>query len=145
MLNRTSLVKCMSSAIVVAQEDQYLKSRTTKMMPSTSGTRGQKMNEREIEKEIQEKALSAPRLKPEDIDAVIVSADYHVFPGTTTTVCCLKLRNGYTVIGKSAAVSADNFDKEIGRKIAYADARGKVWELEGYRLKCMLYENEDDY
>jgi hypothetical protein len=92
-------------------------------------------NEQEIEKEIQDKGLNAPRLKPEDIDAAIVNEQYHVFEGTTLTVCVLTLRNGYTVTGESAAVSQENFDEAIGRKIARENARNKIWQLEGYLLR----------
>lgn len=95
-------------------------------------------NEQAIEKEIQEKGLNAPRLNPVDIDAAIVSEDYHVFPGTTLTVCCLTLRNGFTVTGESAAASKENFDVELGQKIAKENARNKVWALEGYLLKEKL-------
>ena len=91
-----------------------------------------------IEAEIQAKGLNAPRLSPDKIDAVIVGEDYHVFPGTTLTVCCLKLRNGFTVVGESAAVSPENFDEELGRKIARNNARDRVWALEGYALRERL-------
>jgi len=93
------------------------------------------MNEQQIENEIQSKGLNAPRLSPEKIDATIVGEDYYVFPGTTLTVCCLKLRNGFTVIGESASVSIENFDAELGRKIARNHARDKIWALEGYLLR----------
>ncbi len=95
-------------------------------------------NELAIEQELQAKGLNAPRLSPGDIDAVIVGEQYHVFDGTTLTVCCLTLRNGFTVTGESAAVSQENFDAEIGRKIARQNARDKIWALEGYLLKQML-------
>jgi hypothetical protein len=95
-------------------------------------------SEQMIESEIQTKGLNAPRLSPEKIDAVIVGEDYFVFPNTTTTVCCLKLRNGYTVVGESASVSAENFDVELGRKIARQHARDKIWALEGYLLRESL-------
>lgn len=98
------------------------------------------MNEQELEAMIEEKRLTAPRLTPDGIDDVMVSRQFHVFPGTTTTVCCLTLENGYTVIGSGAAVSAENFDKEIGRKIAFDDARDKIWQLEGYLLREKLHE-----
>jgi hypothetical protein len=91
-----------------------------------------------IESEIKAKGLNAPRLTPACIDAVIVGEDFHVFPGTTLTVCCLKLKNGFTVTGESAAVSLENFDSEIGKKIARANAREKIWALEGYALKERL-------
>jgi hypothetical protein len=94
--------------------------------------------EQQIEKEIQDKGLNAPRLNPEMIDAVIVSEQYHVFTGTTLTVCALTLRNGYIVTGESAAASPENFDQAIGRKIARENARNKIWGLEGYLLRERL-------
>ena len=97
-------------------------------------------NEAAIEAEIQAKGLNAPRLNPAAIDAVIAGEDYHVFPGTTLTVCALTLRNGFTVTGESAAASPENFDQEIGRKIARENARGKIWALEGYLLRARLHE-----
>ena len=96
------------------------------------------MSETEIENEIQAKGLNAPRLTPALIDAAIVSEQYHVFPGTTMTVCALTLRNGYIVTGESAAASPDNFDEAIGRKIARENARNKIWALEGYLLREKL-------
>lgn len=98
------------------------------------------MNENAIENEIQAKGLNAPRLTPDDIEAAIASEQYHVFAGTTLTVCCLTLKNGYTVTGESAAASPENFDAEIGGKIARQNAREKIWALEGYLLKQRLYE-----
>jgi len=100
------------------------------------------MSEAAIEKEIQDKGLNAPRLTPDAIDAAIVAEQYHVFDGTTLTVCCLTLRNGFTVTGESAAASPENFDREIGQKIARQNAREKIWSLEGYLLKQRLYEGK---
>lgn len=95
-------------------------------------------DEKVIEDMIAERGLTAPRLTPGQIDGTIVGEAYYRFPGTTVTVCCLTLRNGYNTIGHSAAVSAENFDEEIGRAIARENARQKVWELEGYLLKERL-------
>lgn len=95
-------------------------------------------DEKAIEAEIQAKGLNAPRLNPTMIDETIVSEQYHVFPGTTMTVCALSLRNGFIVIGESAAASPANFDTEIGRKIARENARNKIWALEGYLLRSKL-------
>lgn len=97
------------------------------------------MTEAAIEQEIQAKGLTAPRLNPDHIDRTIESSDFHIFVGTTLTVCCLTLRNGFTVTGESAAASPENFDVEIGRKIAFANAREKIWALEGYLLKERLH------
>ena len=94
--------------------------------------------EAEIEKAIRANGASAPRLTPAEIDAVIAGEAYYVFPGTTLTVCCLTLRNGFTVTGESAAASPENFNAEIGERIAREDARRKIWALEGYLLKQSL-------
>ena len=98
--------------------------------------------ELEIEQEIQSKGLNAPRLRPADIDDVIVGENYYVFPNTTFTVCLLTLKNGFNVSGESAAASIENFDVEIGRKIAKDNARNKIWALEGYLLKQKIFESE---
>jgi len=98
------------------------------------------MIEQSIEQEIQDKGLNAPRLNPEAINSTINKAQYHVFNGTTTTVCCLTLSNGFTVTGSSSCASPENFSEEIGRKIAYAEARDKIWQLEGYLLKQLIHD-----
>lgn len=114
-------------------------------------------SEAEIEKEIQDKGLNAPRLTPAMIDAAIRSEHYFTAQdGVTTadphgaqyspkaldllTFCVLVLRNGYTVTGESACASPENFKAEIGRKIAKDNARNKIWGLEGYLLRQNLYE-----
>lgn len=97
-------------------------------------------DEAAIESEIQAKGLTAPRLTPDLIDAAIVAADYHVFGTTQLTVCCLTLRNGFTVTGESACASPENFDAALGRQIARSNARDKIWMLEGYLLKQRLHD-----
>ena len=97
------------------------------------------MSESQLEKEIQEKGLTAPRITPADIDNMILTEQYHTFVGTTTTVCCITLKkSGFTVVGESACASPENFDEEIGKQIAFRNARDKIWLLEGYRLKSEL-------
>ena len=120
-------------------------------------------NEKQIEQEIQDKGLNAPRLTPADIDAVIVdkyyftaaNAQWGADPNTTAligmhkqletlTFCVLILKNGFTVTGESACASPENFDRIIGQKIAYENAREKIRMLEGYLLKEKLYQAELD-
>lgn len=72
----------------------------------------------------------------------IVSEQFHVFPDTAVTVCCISLDNGFHVIGQSACVSTEDFDPEVGRKLAYANAFERIWELEGYLLKEKRKEAE---
>jgi|SRR6516164_3166188 hypothetical protein len=102
------------------------------------------MDDHAIEAEIQAKGLTAPRIMLDDIERTISKEDYHVFPGTTLTVVCLTLVNGFTVTGESACVSPANFDEELGRKIARDNAKQKIWALEGYRLKHMLHLAEHE-
>ena len=97
-------------------------------------------SEHEIEQAIQSLSPSADRLTPAAIDATIVAEQFHVFPGTTLTVCALTLRNGYVVTGESAAADVANFDVEIGRRIARENARNRIWGLEGYLLRQRLSE-----
>ena len=54
----------------------------------------------------------------------------------------MTLKNGFTVTGESACVSPENFDQEIGQKLAFENARNKVWVLEGYLLKQKLHEEK---
>ncbi|MGZ5053390.1 MAG: Gp49 family protein [Methylobacter sp.] len=112
------------------------------------------MSDQEIEKEIVEKGLTAPRVKPADIESNIVREVYFTaadgvkgssnpngFPSESLgllTFCVLVLRNGFTVTGESACASPENFDAEIGRKIARESAVNKLWPLMGYALKERL-------
>lgn len=96
--------------------------------------------EKEIEHDIRDAGLTAPRITPAHLDSRVKSEQFHVFPGTTLTVCCLTLENGFHVTGQSAAASPENFNREIGRDIARADAREKIWQLEGYLLRERLHQ-----
>ena len=111
----------------------------------------------EIEQEIEAKGLTAPRVTPDDIEENITSEFYFtaadgvegasghrpnsVRAGTALgllTFCVLVLRNGFTVTGESACASPENFDAELGRKIARQNAVQKVWSLMGYELRTKL-------
>jgi len=115
------------------------------------------MTDQAIEQEIQAKGLTAPRVTPADIEANIASeyfftAEEGVMCGIDEahadfecdkslhllTFCVLVLKNGFTVTGESACAIPENFDAEIGRKIAKANAVQKIWPLMGYALKERL-------
>lgn len=119
------------------------------------------MNDQEIEKEIQTKGLTAPRVTPGQINEVIASEYYftagHGIDGSMNadktaptycyekslnllTFCVLVLQNGFVVTGESACASPENFNAEIGRKIAHQNAVQKIWPLLGYALKQELYK-----
>lgn len=91
-------------------------------------------SEAEIEKLVQATNPSSIRLTPADIDSCIVSGEYYQFQGTSHTVCCLMLKNGFTVIGESS-----HFDAAIGKKVAFKNARDKIWMLEGYLLRESMH------
>lgn len=122
------------------------------------------MNDNDIEKEIQAKGLTAPRITPADIEANIASEHYFTAadgvrgddwdkylnseacldersPLNLLTFCVLVLRNGFTVTGESACASPENFDAELGRKIARQNAVNKIWPLMGYELKQRLHDS----
>lgn len=56
------------------------------------------------------------------------------------SICILVMRNGFSIIGKSAPASPENFNAELGRKLAYEDAIRQAWPLEGYALRDRLAE-----
>ena len=102
----------------------------------------------------------APRVTPADIEANIIGEHYFAasdgvagngdiadkdLPSLETmrqldllTFCVLVLRNGFTVTGESACASPENFNADIGRRIARENAIAKLWPLMGYELKSKL-------
>ena len=113
-----------------------------------------------IENLIQAKGKTAPRVTPADIEANIASEHYFTAsqgkagagyvihdandkgPLSLLTFCVLVLKNGFTVTGESACASPENFDSEIGRRVARENAKQKIWPLMGYELKTKLMQPE---
>lgn len=54
------------------------------------------------------------------------------------TLCILVMKNGFTVVGKSAPASPENFNAELGAKFAYEDAIRQLWPLMGFALRDKL-------
>ena len=125
--------------------------------PAASPTQGDDA----IEAEIHAKGKTAPRITPADIEANIASEHYFTAadgvigqqaiktiedawdieapaPLHLLTFCVLVLRNGFTVTGESACASPENFNAEIGRRIARENAVQKIWPLLGFRLRDEL-------
>ena len=120
-------------------------------------------DDNQIEQEIKAKGLTAPRVTPADVEANIASEHYFTAadgqvgavarstiedawdveadaPLELLTFCVLVLQNGFTVTGESACASPENFDAELGRKIARQNAVAKLWPLMGYELKERLHK-----
>lgn len=93
----------------------------------------------ELARDIAATGSNAPRITPEHIDGKIADERFWQPDGTSLTVCVLTLQNGYHVVGYSAAASPENFDAEIGRKLARDKARENIWALEGYLLRENLH------
>lgn len=77
--------------------------------------------------------MTPNKLNKERIAELIVDTDY--LTHKTLTVCVLTLTNGAMVTGESNVIDPANYDAEIGRKVAYEAAFGKIWQLEGYAMK----------
>lgn len=99
------------------------------------------LSEQEIEQQLRAKGKSAPRITPEHVDAAIVGRQVTLIENTMVTVVVLTLYNGFIVTGVNhGPVDPDNFDAEIGARLAFDAARDKVWELEGYLLADRLHK-----
>jgi len=116
-----------------------------------------------LEREIQAKGLTAPRVTKEDIEAEITHEHYFTaeqgarHPDAHNprdhgdvqpclahlTFCVLVLKNGFRVTGESACVSSENFDAQIGRDYARANAIEKMWLLLGFRLADKVHSDLD--
>ena len=97
----------------------------------------------EIVKEPEEEK-AAPTVDPDYIDYLINNSNVTVATVfDKCTVVTVQLPNGFVITQSSACVSPENYDVELGTDICMNKITEKLWELEGYRLQCELYENED--
>lgn len=127
------------------------------------------MNDKAIEQEIQAKGLTGPRVTLDAIEGQIHSEHcFTAWDGVAgaavrkahaegrdevdvlapdalglLTFCVLVMQNGFTIVGKSACASPENFNAELGRKIAREDALNQAWPLLGYELRTKLMEAQD--
>ena len=101
----------------------------------------------------------APRVQLKDIEAGI-AAQYYLTgdkavmnaegwgdgigpqpdPLAVLTICIVVMKNGFTVIGKAAPASPENFNRDLGRKFAYEDAIRQLWPLMGFALRDRLHD-----
>jgi hypothetical protein len=110
------------------------------------------MDSLKVTDELAHKAAVSPstRVSLDDIEANIM-AEYFCNGGqmagpgeaiphslSVLTICVLVLRNGFTVIGKSAPADEKNFNPDLGRKFSREDAIRQIWPLMGYALRDKL-------
>lgn len=89
-------------------------------------------------------ATEAPVVTPNAIDIEIESEYFRNLgsalkapAGSTAynvTLCVLILRNGFVIVGKSACVFSENFNEEIGKRLAREDAIRQVGPFMGWRM-----------
>lgn len=117
-----------------------------------------------IEQEIQAKGANvAPRIKPDDIESIIAREHYFTAahgvlgacvsdnapmfadaqepesPLHMVTICVLITKNGTKVIGvNEGPVSPENFDADMGKRMARQKAIDQLWPMLGYELRTKL-------
>lgn len=117
------------------------------------------MDDQATEQQLQTLGKTAPRITPADIEANILETHYFTayeaasavggtYHGLVPpkphpslalfTICTLVLKNGFVVTGESACASPENFNAELGQRLARAKAIDKVWPLMGYELRSQL-------
>jgi hypothetical protein len=108
------------------------------------------MDDRALEAELAAKA-TAPRVTLQHLEDEIAAT--HTFnlgdalaalgfsvpeDASLTTICAITTKLGFVLVGTSACVSKDNYNPDIGGRIAKQKAFDQLWPLEGYRLKAQL-------
>lgn len=78
-------------------------------------------------------ASPAERVTKEFMESRIANSEFHRI-GETVTICSITLDNGYSVRGESACVNPENYNQQIGEKIAYDNAFRQLWPLFGFLL-----------
>lgn len=129
--------------------------------PPPMNTKVYQMNaDQAIEQEIQAKGLTAARVTPADIEANIASEHYftaadgvmnndelpldYVFEKSLwqVTICVLITKNGTKLVGvNEGPVSPENFDAEMGKRMARQKAVDQLWPMLGYDLRSRLAQN----
>ena len=92
----------------------------------------------------------APRVTLADIEGAI-AAQYNILAVNAIgpdapaheslkvlSLCLVVMSNGFTIVGKSAPASPENFNAEFGRKLAYEDCIRQLWPLMGFSLRDRL-------
>lgn len=85
-----------------------------------------------------------PHLNHEYLETIIAHEDYHHFPKTGVTVCCLVAVNGYSVTEEAVCANTASFDPAVGNRRARRKALDELLKLEYYLLRQRLYESDQN-
>lgn len=101
--------------------------------------------------ELSARSATHPRVSVKDLEANIVSENYftagqaarglnqpHSEALDLLTIYVGVTKNGFTIVGKSAPASPENFDEHKGQVFAKEDALRQLWPLMGYALRERL-------
>lgn len=83
--------------------------------------------------------MDSNRVTRERIEAKIEKTDYVLMPDGRTTICQITMENGFTVRGESSCVAIENFNADIGKRLALERAFDSAWAFEGYLLAQELF------
>jgi Phage protein (N4 Gp49/phage Sf6 gene 66) family len=83
------------------------------------------------------------KVLPEQIEKIVSEGKIaSIKVGIKTTFCMLTLKNGFVLSHTSSCVDPENYDHELGTKLCVQKIKDKLWELEGYKLQCEIYDLE---
>ena len=106
-----------------------------------TGVIGMKLFERYFEVCEDKEEIIAPKVTQEQVDEILSNSDVGVATVfDKCTIVSVRLPNGFVITESSACVSPENYDEEMGYEICMNRITNKIWELEGYRLQCELYD-----
>jgi hypothetical protein len=97
----------------------------------------------EIERAIEARFATTARRAVGTIDPMVPISDRGLLALELLSICVLVLKNGFTVVGKSAPASPVNFNADLGAKFAYEDCIRQLWPLMGFALRDKLHANEN--
>ena len=84
-----------------------------------------------------------PKVVYSDLIAMIESEVFVVPSGSTTTICHITLKNGFSVQGISACVDPANYRQNVGEFFARKQAIDKIWPFAGFLLADRFLEGLD--
>lgn len=56
------------------------------------------------------------------------------------TLCTIIMKNGFMFVGHSTPASPQNYNFDLGKKLAYDQAFKQIWPMMGFELRSKLYE-----
>ena len=79
--------------------------------------------------------------KPEIVDSMIDRKEFWRVPGTAMTVCCIVLKNGFTVVGTASCVDVRNYNEELSKELSFSKARDEVFHYLAFAVLDEKYQN----